>query len=70
LSVSARKQIDAAKQRGVLHSRPSEPAPTAREESNGLGLVKHFVESQNGTVGADFPASGGSSIFWCEIPVA
>jgi two-component system sensor histidine kinase/response regulator len=44
------------------------PRPTGGEESNGLGLaiVKHLVESQGGTVGADFPAAGGS-IFWCEL---
>ncbi len=44
--------------------------PTAGEESNGLGLaiVKHLVESQGGTVGADFPAAGGS-VFWFEVPV-
>lgn len=52
------------------HARLS-PRPTGGEESNGLGLaiVKHLVESQGGTVGADFPATGGS-IFWCEIPAA
>ncbi|MBL9201397.1 MAG: hybrid sensor histidine kinase/response regulator [Opitutaceae bacterium] len=44
--------------------------PTAGEESHGLGLsiVKHLVESQGGTVGADFPAAGGS-VFWFEVPV-
>ena len=43
--------------------------PTGGEESNGLGLaiVKHLVESQAGTVGADFPAGGGS-VFWFELP--
>ncbi len=43
--------------------------PTGGEESNGLGLaiVKHLVESQSGTVGADFPARGGS-VFWFELP--
>ncbi len=47
------------------------PRPTAGEESNGLGLaiVKHLVESQGGTVGADFPEKGGS-VFWCELMVA
>ncbi|MCX6954742.1 MAG: hybrid sensor histidine kinase/response regulator [Verrucomicrobia bacterium] len=52
------------------HARLS-PRPTGGEESNGLGLaiVKHLVESQNGVVGADFPATGGS-VFWFEIPVA
>mgnify|MGYP001554486077 CR=1 FL=1 len=50
------------------HARLS-PRPTAGEESNGLGLaiVKHLVESQSGTVGADFPAEGGC-IFWFELP--
>ena len=50
------------------HARLS-PKPTAGEESNGLGLsiVKHLVVSQAGTVGADFPAGGGS-IFWFELP--
>jgi CheY-like chemotaxis protein len=52
----------------VEHARLS-PRPTGGEESNGLGLaiVKHLVESQAGTVGAEFPADGGS-IFWCEFP--
>ncbi len=52
----------------VEHARLS-PRPTGGEESNGLGLaiVKHLVESQAGTVGADFPAEGGS-IFWFELP--
>lgn len=47
------------------------PRPTAGEESNGLGLaiVKHLVESQAGTVGADFPSEGGS-VFWFELPAA
>lgn len=46
------------------------PRPTAGEESHGLGLaiVKHLIESQGGTVGTDFPASGGS-IFWFELLV-
>jgi two-component system sensor histidine kinase/response regulator len=50
------------------HARLS-PRPTGGEESNGLGLaiVKHLVESQAGTVGAEFPANGGS-IFWFELP--
>jgi two-component system sensor histidine kinase/response regulator len=50
------------------HARLS-PRPTGGEESNGLGLaiVKHLVESQQGAVGADFPAAGGS-IFWFEFP--
>lgn len=54
------------------HARLS-PRPTGGKKSNDLDLaiaiVKHLVESQNGTVSADFPATGGS-IFWCEIPVA
>jgi K+-sensing histidine kinase KdpD len=47
------------------------PRPTGGEESNGLGLAigKHLVESQHGSVGADFPATGGS-VFWFELPVA
>jgi signal transduction histidine kinase len=46
------------------------PRPTAGEETHGLGLaiVKHLVESQAGTVGADFPAGGGS-VFWFELPM-
>lgn len=52
----------------VEHARLS-PRPTGGEESNGLGLaiVKHLVESQAGTVGAEFPAAGGS-VFWFELP--
>ena len=52
----------------VEHGKLS-PKPTAGEESNGVGLaiVKHLVESQRGTVGADFPATGGS-VFWFELP--
>ena len=62
-----------ANERGHLfreHARLS-PRPTAGEESNGLGLaiVKHLVESQGGTVGAEFPESGGS-VFWCELVAA
>lgn len=51
------------------HSRLS-PRPTDGEESHGLGLaiVKHLVESQAGTVGADFPAGGGS-LFWFTLPI-
>jgi signal transduction histidine kinase len=50
------------------HARLS-PRPTAGEESNGLGLaiVRHLVEAQSGTVGAEFPAAGGS-VFWFELP--
>jgi hypothetical protein len=29
--------------------------------------VKHLVESQAGSVGAEFPVEGGS-IFWFELP--
>ncbi|MDO8543219.1 MAG: ATP-binding protein [Opitutaceae bacterium] len=45
------------------------PRPTGDEESNRLGLaiVKHLVELQAGSVGADFPAEGGS-VFWFELP--
>ena len=44
--------------------------PTGGEKSTGLGLsiVKQLIEAERGTVGADFPASGGS-IFWFEVPV-
>ncbi|MCR6655234.1 MAG: hybrid sensor histidine kinase/response regulator [Opitutus sp.] len=47
------------------------PRPTAGEESHGLGLpiVKQLVESQGGSVGAEFPADGGS-VFWFELPAA
>lgn len=50
------------------HARLS-PRPTGGEESNGLGLaiVKHLIESQGGSVGADFPSERGS-IFWFELP--
>jgi signal transduction histidine kinase len=50
------------------HSRLS-TRPTGGEESNGLGLsiVKHLIESQSGTVGADFPSEQGS-VFWFELP--
>ena len=46
------------------------PRPTAGEESHGLGLaiVKNLIETQNGRVGADFPAGGGS-VFWFELPI-
>jgi two-component system, sensor histidine kinase and response regulator len=46
------------------------PRPTGGEESNGLGLaiVRHLVEAEGGTVGAEFPAGGGS-VFWFELPV-
>jgi K+-sensing histidine kinase KdpD len=52
-------------------SPPYRPTLTAGEESNGLGLaiLKHLVESQNGSAGADFRATGGRGrIFWCEVP--
>lgn len=44
--------------------------PTAQESSTGLGLwiVKQLAEAQGGTVGADFPADGGS-VFWVELPL-
>lgn len=43
--------------------------PTGGETSTGLGLsiVKMLAQAQGGTVGAEFPASGGS-IFWLELP--
>lgn len=46
------------------------PRPTGGEESHGVGLsiVKQLVESQDGTVGADFPPGGGA-VFWFELPV-
>lgn len=45
--------------------------PTANEGSTGLGLwiVKHLIELQGGTAGADFPEDAGS-IFWIELPLA
>lgn len=47
------------------------PRPTAQETSTGLGLwiVKTLAHAQNGHVGAEFPADGGS-IFWFELPSA
>lgn len=43
--------------------------PTGGESRSGLGLwiVKQLVELQQGTVGVECPASGGS-IFWLELP--
>ena len=43
--------------------------PTDGESRTGLGLwiVKQLTELQEGRVGADFPADGGS-IFWIELP--
>lgn len=45
------------------------PRPTGGEESHGVGLsiVKQLVESQGGTVGAEFPREGGA-IFFLELP--
>jgi two-component system, sensor histidine kinase and response regulator len=45
--------------------------PTGDEESTGLGLsiVKQLIEAERGSVGADFPAAGGS-VFWFELPVS
>jgi two-component system sensor histidine kinase/response regulator len=45
--------------------------PTGGEESTGIGLsiVKQLIEGEQGAVGADFPAGGGSG-FWFELPVA
>lgn len=44
-------------------------SPTGGESSTGLGLwiVKHLTSLQNGTVGVDFPESGGS-LFWLALP--
>jgi signal transduction histidine kinase len=44
--------------------------PTGGESSTGLGLwiVKTLTEAQNGTVGVDCPAQGGS-VFYVELPV-
>jgi signal transduction histidine kinase len=43
--------------------------PTAGESSTGLGLwiVKELAQIQNGRVGVDQPAAGGS-VFWVELP--
>lgn len=43
--------------------------PTGSEHSTGLGLwiVKQLAEAQNGRVGVECPADGGS-IFWVELP--
>lgn len=45
------------------------PRPTGGEESHGMGLaiVRQLAEANGATVGADFPAGGGS-VFWCEWP--
>jgi two-component system sensor histidine kinase/response regulator len=45
--------------------------PTGGEDSHGQGLaiVRQLAEAQGGTVGADFPATGGS-VFWFELPRA
>ena len=47
------------------------PRPTGGETSTGLGLwiVKELTELQNGRVGLDQPAAGGS-LFWIELPLA
>ena len=44
--------------------------PTGGESSTGLGLwiVKHLINAQNGTVGVEFPKTGGSK-FWIALPV-
>ncbi|HLV36516.1 MAG TPA: hybrid sensor histidine kinase/response regulator [Spirillospora sp.] len=43
--------------------------PTDGEGRTGLGLwiVKQLIAMQNGVVGAEFPASGGS-VFWIDLP--
>jgi two-component system, sensor histidine kinase and response regulator len=43
--------------------------PTAGESSTGLGLwiVKHLTSLQHGSVGVEFPETGGS-IFWVALP--
>jgi signal transduction histidine kinase len=45
--------------------------PTGKEISTGLGLsiVKALAEAQQGKVGAEFPATGGS-VFWFELPAS
>jgi signal transduction histidine kinase len=45
--------------------------PTGGENSTGLGLfiVKTLAEAQGSSVGADFPAGGGS-VFWLEVPLS
>jgi signal transduction histidine kinase len=45
--------------------------PTGGEESTGIGLsiVKQLIEAERGTVGADFPPTGGS-VFWFELPIS
>ncbi len=45
------------------------PRPTGGETSTGLGLwiVKELTELQDGRVGLDQPAAGGS-LFWIELP--
>lgn len=64
--ISAEEQKRLFKAFGKLSTRP-----TAGESSSGLGLwiVKELVELQNGKVGVDCPADGGS-IFWFELPQA
>jgi signal transduction histidine kinase len=45
------------------------PRPTGGESSTGLGLwiVKHLITLQNGSVGYERPAEGGS-VFWIQMP--
>ena len=47
------------------------PRPTGHEESHGVGLnvARQLAEHMGGTVGADFPSTGGS-VFWCDLPAA
>ena len=35
----------------------------------GLSIVKQLIESERGTVGAEFPPTGGS-VFWFELPIS
>lgn len=44
--------------------------PTGQEASTGLGLwiVRRLIEAMGGSVGATFPAQGGS-IFWIQLPL-
>ncbi|ACB74097.1 hybrid sensor histidine kinase/response regulator [Opitutus terrae] len=64
--------VPAAERDGLFTAgRRLSPRPTADEESHGHGLaiVKQIVAAQGGSVGADFPAGGGS-VFWFQLPGA